>query len=169
MNYVASCHWEIFTVVLQTKAVVSCYLGKQHTPTDHLPIFCNQSFSLSIWYMFCDWALISLTCQLAGGTVYPNTKDGWATSFWVEYGKTTHIWLTIIGSSLYPWWASDLTRVGYSLAGQTILWLLWGQQLNCACCFAVYLLFIFFRWGCFLFLLVSFFIILSICDWWCLW
>ena len=32
-------------------------------------------------------------------------------------GNTTHTWLTI-GSRLYPWRASDLTQIGYSLAGQ---------------------------------------------------
>ena len=38
----------------------------------------------------------------------------------VDFGKTTHIRLTI-GGRLYPWRASDLTQISYSLARQAIV------------------------------------------------
>ena len=68
------------------------------------------------------------------GTNCPNIQDIWATatatatSFWVEFGKTAHVWLKI-GGRLYPWRASDLTQIGYSLAGQVCLTLCLGSWL----------------------------------------
>ena len=47
----------------------------------------------------------------------PDIKDRLVSFSWVEYGGTTHMWLTI-GGRLNPWRASDLTRIGYSLTGQ---------------------------------------------------
>ena len=78
------------------------------------------------WFVPISWFLVK---TMGVGTNCPDIKDKWVISYWVQYGNTTHTWLTI-GRRLYPWRVSDLTQSGYGLAGQSSVGQAYLQDLN---------------------------------------